>query len=55
MPTPIQAPSWELGPGERYDILFTPNTAGTFRPMVEYLDDYTSRVIGSVKTKLVVS
>lgn len=55
MPTPIQATSWELGPGERYDIMFTPTTAGTFRPMVEYLDDFTSRVIGSVKTELEVS
>lgn len=45
-----KATSLEIGPGERYDLLLTPGQAGSFPGRVEYLDDYTGRILGSVET-----
>ena len=43
----------ELGPGERYDILLQPTVAGTKTAQVDYLDDYSGAVLGSVQTQVV--
>ncbi|HED65332.1 MAG TPA: hypothetical protein ENJ09_07235 [Planctomycetes bacterium] len=43
---------WELGPGERYDILLTGAQVGSWTAVVEYLDDYTGGVFGSVSTAI---
>jgi FtsP/CotA-like multicopper oxidase with cupredoxin domain len=42
----------ELGPGERYDVLFTPTAPGNVLGTVAYLDDYTGRVLGTVSTAI---
>ncbi len=47
--------SWELGPGERYDLLLENPGPTTVAATVEYLDDYTGNVIGSVETQIAVS
>ncbi|HJO26604.1 MAG TPA: multicopper oxidase family protein [Planctomycetota bacterium] len=52
---PITATAWELGPGERYDLLLEGFPAGTHTGLVEYLDDATGAVLGSVETAVVVS
>jgi FtsP/CotA-like multicopper oxidase with cupredoxin domain len=42
---------WELGPGERYDLLFSaPPVAGTHVATVEFLSAATSEVIGTAET-----
>ena len=43
----------ELGPGERYDILLQPTSATTRLAQVDYLDDYSGAVLGSVRTEIV--
>jgi len=45
---------WELGPGERYDLLFTGLAAGTWEATIEYLDDHSGAILGTVKTDIVV-
>ncbi len=45
---------WELGPGERYDLLLSGLAAGTWEATIEYLDDHTGGVLGVVKTDVVV-
>jgi FtsP/CotA-like multicopper oxidase with cupredoxin domain len=47
--------SWELGPGERYDLLLDTTAPTTVTAVVDYLDDYTGNVLGSVETQIVVS
>jgi FtsP/CotA-like multicopper oxidase with cupredoxin domain len=48
------AKAWELGPGERYDLVFQGKVKGTTLAKVEYLDDFTGKVLGEVKTQVVV-
>ncbi len=47
--------TWELGPGERYDLLITANKPGVVAGTVEYLDDYTGNVLGQASTQIVIS
>ena len=49
MPTVTE---WELGPGERYDILFTGVAPGLWNATIEYLDDHTGAVLGTVQTEI---
>lgn len=44
--------SWELGPGERYDLLLDTTAPTTVAATVDYLDDYTGNVLGSVATEI---
>ena len=44
--------SWELGPGERYDLLLVGETAQTTSATIEYLDDYSGNVVGQVSTEI---
>jgi FtsP/CotA-like multicopper oxidase with cupredoxin domain len=41
---------WEFGPGERYDLLLSGLAAGTWPATIEYLDDHSGAVLGSVET-----
>lgn len=52
MPQPITTDSWEIGTGERYDILFSANAPMSKLATVEYLDDYSRKVLGTVSTRL---
>ncbi|MBC8370881.1 MAG: multicopper oxidase domain-containing protein [Planctomycetes bacterium] len=54
-PTPVNATELEIGPGERYDIMFTAPAAGTYTPRISFLDDYTQNVVGFAETKINVS
>lgn len=45
---------WELGPGERYDLLIPAKKKGIFDAKVEYLDDFSGKVLGEAKTQLLV-
>jgi len=49
------ATTLDLGPGERYDLLFTPTAVGTTAGRVEYLDDYTGAVLGTAETLIQVT
>ncbi len=51
--TPVKVRSFELGPGERYDILVQPTSTGTSLARIDYLDDF-GQVLGSVATRIVV-
>lgn len=52
MPKPIVTDSWELGTGERYDVLFTPTKRMKGLATVDYLDDYTGQVLGQAATTI---
>jgi FtsP/CotA-like multicopper oxidase with cupredoxin domain len=54
MLAPQTVTEWELGPGERYDLLLAGLPTGQYEAMVEYLDDHTGGVLGAVKTDLVI-
>lgn len=47
-----RATSIEIGPGERYDLYFTPSQPGQSLATVDYLDDYTGAILGSVSTEI---
>ncbi len=49
---PITTDSWEIGTGERYDILFSSDSAFHGLATVDYLDDYTGAVIGQASTQI---
>jgi FtsP/CotA-like multicopper oxidase with cupredoxin domain len=51
----VTADTWELGPGERYDVLLTPTEPAVLSANVAYLDDYTGAVLGAVSTDLIVT
>ncbi len=53
--TPVTTGTWELGPGERYDLLFTPTTPTSVNAQVDYLDDASGAVLGSAQTSIVVT
>ncbi len=42
----------ELGPGERYDLLFEGLEVGSHRARIEYLNEYDGTVHGSVETRI---
>jgi len=44
----------EMGPGERYDLLLTGIVPGSWEATIEYLDDHSGAVLGTVKTDIVV-
>jgi len=46
----VTACVWEVGPGERYDLLVSAGRPGTYTAQVDYLDDYSGAVLGSVQT-----
>ena len=54
---------WEIGPGERYDLLFQPmepsimmRTEPTVvQATVDYLDNYTGKVLGQAATRITIS
>lgn len=50
----VQATEWEIGPGERYDLLFTPQAPIDTLATVDYLDDYTGATLGQASTRLIV-
>ena len=43
---------WELGPGERYDLILEGAAIGSWIASMEYLDDHTGGVLGSVQTQI---
>ena len=43
----------ELGPGERYDIMIQPTTPGVRSAQIDYLNEYTGAVVGSVQTQVI--
>jgi len=53
---------WEIGPGERYDLLFQPLGPNIMQPTeptvvqatIDYLDDYTGKVLGQVATQITI-
>lgn len=49
---PQTVTSWDLGPGERYDVLFTPTSPISTSATIDYLDDYTGAVLGSIGTDI---
>lgn len=48
----VTTDTWDIGPGERYDLLLTPASPISADATVEYLDDWTGGVRGSVATRL---
>ena len=52
MPKPITTDSWEIGTGERYDILFSSPKPFGGLATVDYLDDYTGQVLGQASTEI---
>ena len=52
MPEPIMTDTWELGTGERYDIMFSSDVPLKQLATVDYLDDFNGSVIGQVSTML---
>ncbi len=47
----VPAKVWEMGPGERYDLWIQGLTRGSHVAKIEYLDDYTGKVLGEVRTE----
>ncbi len=52
MPKPIMTDIWEIGTGERYDVLFSSPVPFSGLATVEYLDDYSGLVLGQVSTTI---
>ncbi len=52
MPRFVTTDNWELGPGERYDLMFQSNTPFAGQGTVSYLDDYTGNVLGQVSSSI---
>ncbi|MAF67152.1 MAG: hypothetical protein CMJ84_16035 [Planctomycetes bacterium] len=52
LPTPITAGTWEIGPGERYDLLVHGTQTGQHIAQIDYLDDYSGAVLGSARTRV---
>lgn len=48
----VTTDSWDIGPGERYDLLISPTAPISADATVEYLDDYTGGILGTVATRL---
>ena len=54
MPKPVVTDNWEIGTGERYDVLFTPSKSFSGLATIDYLDDYSGQVLGQVSTRLII-
>lgn len=52
---PVTTDNWELGPGERYDLLIQSNAPFSGLGTISYLDDYTNGVVGDVSTVINIS
>ncbi len=52
MPNPITTDTWEIGTGERYDILFSYHRPFQGLATVDYLDDYSGKSLGQVSTMI---
>jgi FtsP/CotA-like multicopper oxidase with cupredoxin domain len=50
MPEPITTDTWEVAPGERFDVMFSSEVPFYGVARVHYLDDYTGNVIGEAST-----
>ncbi len=48
----VTTDTWDLGPGERYDLLLTPKAPISTDATVEYLDDYSGAVLGTAASRL---
>lgn len=48
----VTATSWDIGPGERYDLLVSSGVAVSADATVEYLDDFTGAVLGTAATRI---
>ena len=48
-------PFVEIASGERYDLLFTPTTRGTYTALVQYLNWYEGTVRGTARTTITVT
>ncbi len=49
------AKAWEIGPGERYDLLLQADEPTKVDATVDYLDDYTHKVLGQAATRVTIS
>ncbi|HWT24148.1 MAG TPA: multicopper oxidase domain-containing protein [Solirubrobacteraceae bacterium] len=54
IPRPFSAQEWTMGGAERYDVLLTPTTPGTYRGRFEHFDYLTNVRIGVVEADIVV-
>ena len=52
---PVTTDNWEIGPGERYDLLVESSTPFSGLGTVSYLDDYSGGVLGDVTTEINIS
>lgn len=50
-----RAQSWELAPGERYDLLLEAEAPAAVDATVAYLDDYTGKVLGQAATAITIT
>jgi FtsP/CotA-like multicopper oxidase with cupredoxin domain len=48
----VTTDQWEIGPGERYDLLVTPTAPISADATVEYLDDWTGNVLGTAASRI---
>ncbi len=48
----VTTDTWDIGPGERYDLLLTPTAPISADATVEYLDDWSGAVLGTAATRL---
>ncbi len=55
LPKPITTDNWEIGTGERYDVMFSSPVPFKGLATVDYLDDYTGNVIGQASTVIDIS
>ena len=53
--TPITTDNWEMGTGERYDILYQPTKPFFGLATIDYLNDYTGQVLGQASTRIIVT
>ena len=52
MNQPPTVTEWEIGPGERYDLLLTSPTPLSAPATIQYLDDYTGAILGEAATTI---
>jgi FtsP/CotA-like multicopper oxidase with cupredoxin domain len=55
MPNFITTDVWEIGPGERYDLLIQSQQPYAGLGRVDYLDDYTGNILGSATTSIAIA
>lgn len=52
LPKPITTDTWEIGTGERYDVLLSSSKPFAGYGTIDYLDDYSGKVLGQVSTAI---